>query len=45
MIWAGLVLFWLACIWGESVPLEAFLIGPALMTAGVIAIERRKRRR
>jgi hypothetical protein len=36
LVWSGLVLFWAACIWSERLPLEALLVGPALMVAGVI---------
>jgi hypothetical protein len=39
-----MVLFWVACIVGEDLPVEALLVGPGLMVLGVILIERRKRR-
>jgi hypothetical protein len=41
-VWAGVLLFWLACINSEHLPVEALFVGPALMLAGVIMIERDK---
>jgi hypothetical protein len=42
-VWSGVFLFWLACINSERLPVEALCVGPALMLAGVIMIERNKR--
>jgi len=33
---AGLVMFWLACINSVRLPIEALIVGPAMMVAGVI---------
>jgi hypothetical protein len=38
IIWTGLLLFWLACIDSAHLPLEAVLVGPVLMLAGVIML-------
>jgi hypothetical protein len=40
---AGLLLFWLACIYSEYIPVEALLVGPGLMLAGVIMMKRNER--
>jgi hypothetical protein len=38
IIWTGLLLFWVACIDSAHLPLEAVLVGPVLMLAGVIML-------
>ncbi len=43
MLWTGLLLFWLACIDSADLPLEAVFVGPTLMLAGVIMMQRNKR--
>jgi hypothetical protein len=43
LIWGGMALFWLACLVGDLLPVEALWIGPSLMVFGVVLIERRKR--
>jgi hypothetical protein len=40
---AGLLLFCLACIYSEDLPIEAVFVGPGLMLSGLIMIERNKR--
>ena len=42
-VWTGCGLFWLAGIHSSHLPLEAMFVGPVLMLAGVIMIERDKR--
>ncbi len=42
-IWSGLLLFWSACIDSQNLPLEALFVGPVLMLAGVIMINRNQR--
>jgi len=39
-----MVLFALACIGGEDLPIGAVFVGPALMLIGVIGIERKQRK-
>jgi hypothetical protein len=36
-------LFWAACIWSPSLPIEAILVGPALMIAAAVLIARQQR--
>ena len=43
VLWIGLLLFWFACINSEHLPLEALFVGPVLMLAGAIMIDRNKR--
>jgi len=43
IFWTGLLLFWLACIDSAHLPIEAILVGPVLMLAGIIMVERDKR--
>jgi hypothetical protein len=45
MVLLGLALFWLAFAGGETLPVEALFVGPAVMLVGVVLMERRKRRR
>jgi hypothetical protein len=40
LVLVGWILFWLAGVAGERVPLEALFPGPALMLAGVVMIVR-----
>jgi hypothetical protein len=40
LVLVGWILFWLAGVAGERVPLEALFLGPALMLAGVVMIVR-----
>jgi hypothetical protein len=40
LLGCGLGLFWAACIWSDSLPVEAFLVGPGLMIAAAILIAR-----
>ena len=40
VVLVGWILFWLAGVAGESVPLEALFLGPVLMLAGVVMIVR-----
>jgi len=42
-VWTGVLLFWLACINSAHLPIEAMFVGPVLMLAGVVMIERDKR--
>jgi hypothetical protein len=42
IIWTGLLLFWLACIDSAHLPLEAVLVGPVLMLAGVIMLSNKR---
>jgi hypothetical protein len=43
ILWTGLLLFWFACIDSANLPLEAVFVGPVLMLAGIIMIQRSKR--
>jgi hypothetical protein len=43
LLGCGLGLFWAACIWSESLPIAAFLVGPSLMIAAAIQIARSQR--
>jgi len=43
LIFVGLLLFWLACACGDRLPVEALLVGPAAMFAGIVAGEYNKR--
>jgi hypothetical protein len=45
MVFLGLGLFWLAFAGGDTPPVEALFVGPAVMILGVALMERRKRRR
>jgi hypothetical protein len=45
IIWTGLLLFWFACIDSAHLPLEAVLIGPVLMLAGVIMLRNKRNTR
>jgi hypothetical protein len=45
VIWAGLLLFWLACIDSVHLPFEAVLVGPVLMLAGVIMLRNKGKTR
>jgi len=40
LVASGLILFALACMAGERLPVESVLVGPGLMLAGVIMIAR-----
>jgi hypothetical protein len=43
IIWVGTALFWLACIYAESLPVEFLFVGPGLMLAGVVMMKRNER--
>ena len=43
LIWAGLLLFWLACVYSEHLPEEALFVGPAMAIAGVVMREYNRR--
>jgi hypothetical protein len=43
LVASGLILFALACMAGESLPVESIFVGPGLMLAGVIMIARGRR--
>ena len=42
IIWTGLVLFWLACMDSAHLPLEAVLVGPIVMLAGVVMLRNKR---
>ena len=39
LIYAGLALFWLACMASSRLPVETVFIGPGVMLAGVLMLE------
>jgi hypothetical protein len=43
LVASGLILFALACMAGESLPVESVFVGPGIMLAGVIMIARNRR--
>ena len=43
LVASGLILFALACMAGESLPVESIFVGPGMMLAGVIMIARDRR--
>ena len=43
LVASGLFLFALACVAGESLPVESLFVGPGMMLAGVIMIARQRR--
>ena len=43
LVACGLILFALACMAGDSLPVESVFVGPGLMLAGVIMIARGRR--
>ena len=45
IIWTGLLLLWLACMDSAHLPLEAVLVGPLLMLAGVIMLRNQRNTR
>lgn len=44
LIFGGWLLFWIAGVGGERVPLAVLLIGPAMILAGVVRIARKRPR-
>ena len=43
LFWGGLGLFWAACLSGDRLPVEAVLVGPLAMFAGIVAAEYNRR--
>ena len=44
LVFGGWLLFWLAGVGGERVPVVALLVGPAMILAGVVRIARKRPR-
>jgi hypothetical protein len=43
LMWGGMLLFWVACLYSEWLPVETLFIGPAMAAAGIVMKEYNKR--